>query len=255
MSGSLIWISGATEGIGLGLAHTVPFEDARIISLARRVHPEFPSVQFDLALPATYSAVQDSFSSEFAAFTGERAIFIQNAYHREDPAFVGNGDIEDNARALQANAVAPLILGEMFLRAVPADVEATLVLVSSAAARHPFPGLAGYCAAKAGIEMWVRTVRRELKLRGCDNRHVVAVRPGFVDTAGSRSGAEADHDEFPAGRSMAEQLRTRNGVLTPEEAGRDIWAGITPPPDESVLLFGEMVYGEPTTSGAAQRVG
>ena len=36
MADTLIWISGATQGIGLGLARQVPWKDAKIINISRR---------------------------------------------------------------------------------------------------------------------------------------------------------------------------------------------------------------------------
>jgi len=238
---SIVWISGATAGIGWGLARTVPWPGARVISLSRRVHPDLETVQFDLTRPVSYVAVQRHFEHELRQFQGERAIFFHNAYYPSVPGFVGETDSSEYAKALQANAVAPLILGEMFLRAVGPGYESGLVLMSSAAARHPFEGNAAYCAAKAGVEMWVRVVRRELKRRG-RNTWVVAVRPGFVDTPTTRLAAEQPPDTYPVGPQIKQQLETGNGVLTPEQAGRDIWAGLPPKTDASVLLFGQMVY-------------
>ena len=58
MSDTVVWISGATDGIGLGLARTVPYPNARVINLSRRQHPDFETVQFDLTQPETYAAVQ-----------------------------------------------------------------------------------------------------------------------------------------------------------------------------------------------------
>src|SRR5262249_16816901 len=144
------------------------------------------------------------------------------------------------ARALQANALAPLVLGDMFLRAARPDYEAGLVLLSSAAARHPFEGMAAYCAAKAAIEMWVRVVRRELKSRG-RNAWVVAVRPGFVDTPTTRMNAEQPAHAYPAAPQIGRQLESGQGVLTPDQAALDIWAGLENARDQSLLLFGEMV--------------
>ena len=48
---TIVWISGATEGIGKGLADNVPWPDARVINLSRRQHPELETVTFDLARP------------------------------------------------------------------------------------------------------------------------------------------------------------------------------------------------------------
>ncbi len=237
---TLVWISGATQGLGLGLARTQPWPDARIVNLSRRAHPELETVVFDLTRPETYAAVQASFERELSGFTGERAMFVHNAYYPGQPGFVGEGDPAESARCIQANAVAPLVLGEMFLRAVRPTYESGLVLMSSAAARHPFAGNASYCAAKAGVEMWVRTVRRELKARG-RRTWVVAVRPGFVDTPSTRHIATLSAEQYRVAPQMARQFETGQGVLSPEQAARDIWAALPPKGDESVLLFGEMV--------------
>lgn len=239
MTDTIVWISGATQGLGLGLARNVPYAGARIINLSRRVHPEFETVQFDLTRPETYAAVQRSFERELAQFAGSRALFIHNAYY-DSRGFVGEADSQEQARALQANAVAPMILGDLFLRSVGRGYETGLVLMSSAAARHPFVGNATYCAAKAGVEMWVRVARRELKIRGRSS-WVVAVRPGFVDTPTTRLIARADPAEYPAAPQMARQFETGEGVLTPDQAALDIWAALPPRDDQSVLLFGEMV--------------
>jgi benzil reductase ((S)-benzoin forming) len=237
---SLVWISGATTGIGWGLARTVPWPDARIVSLSRRQHPDFETVQLDLTDPGTYPGVERHLREELSRFRGERAILFHNAYYPIVPAFVGESDPVEYAKSLQANAVAPLILGDMFLRAAQPRYESGLVLMSSAAARHPFEGNAAYCAAKAGVEMWVRTVRRELKRRG-RRTWVVAVRPGFVDTPTTRMAAAQPVENYPVAPQMRRQFETGENLLTPEQAGRDIWAALPPPPDTSLLLFGEMV--------------
>ena len=122
MSDSIVWISGATRGIGLALARTAPFPNARIINLSRRAHPDFESVQFDLTQPATYEAVRAHFATELAGFRGSRAIFIHSARYSATPGFVFDLDAAEYCAAIQANAVAPLVLGRMFLSAVGAGL-------------------------------------------------------------------------------------------------------------------------------------
>jgi NAD(P)-dependent dehydrogenase (short-subunit alcohol dehydrogenase family) len=240
MSDTIVWVSGATEGVGLGLARTVPYSGARVINLSRRQHPDFETIRFDLTRPDTYQAVRESFEKELAGFKGKRAIFFHNAFYPGRIGFVSEVDAAEYTKCIQANAVAPLILGDMFLRTVKAGYESGLILMSSAAARHPFLGNANYCAAKAGVEMWVRVVKRELKSRG-RNTWVVAVRPGFVDTPNTRFAAVQDPADYPVSTQIKLQLESREGVMTPEEAGRGIWASLPPKNDESLLLFGEMV--------------
>src|SRR3954454_14952721 len=89
---SIVWISGATEGLALGLARTCPYPDARVINLSRRQHPDVETVIFDLTDPSTWGTVAQHFASELNSFRGERAIFIQNAYYPGCAGFVGEVD-------------------------------------------------------------------------------------------------------------------------------------------------------------------
>jgi len=237
---TIIWISGATEGLGYGLAKTVPYPNARVINMSRRKHPDLETIQFDLTKPETWGAVEASFKRELANFNGQRAIFMHNAFYRALPRFVGEGDPVQYRDEITANGMAPQVLGDMFLRAVKPGYESGLVLMSSAGARSPFEGHSAYCASKAGVEMWVRVARREFKRRGRDT-WIVAIRPGFVDTPATRAEGLLPFDVYPLGPQMAKQLQSREGVMTPEEAGAGIWAMLPPKEDTSVLLQGEMV--------------
>ena len=51
MSDTIIWITGATDGIGAELAKQAPYPGARIINLSRRKHPDYESVHLDLTDP------------------------------------------------------------------------------------------------------------------------------------------------------------------------------------------------------------
>jgi len=237
---TIVWISGATAGLGSGLAATVPWPGARVINLSRSAHPQLESVKLDLSRPESWGAAEESFRRELAGFKGKRAIFVHNAILATPPGFTGETDRAAYYNEIIANGAAPLMLGEMFLRAVGQNYESGLVMLSSAAARSPFEGHSVYCAAKAGVEMWVRVVRRELQRRG-KKTWVVAVRPGFVDTPNTRAEAERLVEHYPIAEQIARQLQSREGVMTPEEAGRGIWAMLPPPPNTSVLLQGEMV--------------
>jgi benzil reductase ((S)-benzoin forming) len=79
---TIVWISGATEGLGKGLAAAVPYENARIINLSRRQHPTLETIKFDLTEPESWDAVGDHFKETLANFTGKRAIFVHNAFYR-----------------------------------------------------------------------------------------------------------------------------------------------------------------------------
>ncbi len=241
-SSTLVWISGATEGIGLGLARNVPFPDSRVINLSRRAHPDYESLFLDLADQSSWDAVGTHFTRNLSAFRGDRAIFIQNAHMKGMTGFVGEVSAEGYMRDITANVAAPLRLGEMFLRAVRDSGfagEAGLVMMSSSSARSPTIGQTVYCAGKAALEMWVRVARRELAMRERRNIWVTAVRPGFVDTPLTREIAAMAESNYPLAPQMREQMAQGVGVMDIDTAARQIWAAL--PTDQSLLLFGEQV--------------
>ena len=235
---SIVWISGATEGLGLGLAQTCPYSDARVINLSRRRHPDLETVIFDLTDPSTWDAVAQHFANELGSFEGERAIFIQNAYYPGCAGFVGEVDPALVAAEAIGNAAAPLVLADAFVRAVRPEFESGLVLLSSAAARIPFEGRAVYAAAKAGIEQFARVVSRERERRG-RGPWVVAVRPGFVDSPSVRAEALLDPNSYPVAEALRIGLESGEAD-NPSDAARRIWAALPPAPGETVLLFGDV---------------
>jgi short-subunit dehydrogenase len=242
---TIVWITGATSGIGEALARTCPWPDTEIISVSRREHPDHETVLFDLTDMESWNRVGQHVTERLATFRGERAVFIHNAlYYWGGRAYMGEGDPATHRDEMIANVVSPLALGDMFLRAaqpaVDAGVDVGLVQISSASARIAYPGLAIYGAAKASMEQWVRAVRAEREDRG-KGPWVSAIRPGFVDTPAARRDAALPEDTYPGVAGIAEAVRTGH-FLTAEESAENIWNSI---PDDCiakpVLLFGEAV--------------
>ena len=248
-SDTIVWITGATKGLGAGLARTCPYPTARIINASRNPHPRFESIRIDLGDRTTWTALRDSFNRELSCFTGQRAIFVHNALFGGATGFAGEIDENLYERDVVGNCVAPLILGDWFLRAVRPGYESGIVLMSSAAARMPVEGHSVYGAAKAGVEQWVRTVRRERARRGT-GPWVVAVRPGFVDSPSTRLEATLDPEIYPMAPALASGF-AEGEALSPDDAARDIWAFLQSPPEKSVLLFGEVPSGAARLNEAA----
>jgi benzil reductase ((S)-benzoin forming) len=236
-----VWITGATSGIGAALADTVPYPDARVINISRRPHPQLESVRADISDPADWDEVTAHLEAELPSLTGAaRVVFVHNAFSPDPVGFIGEVDPDAYRRHILANVAAPLILGEAFLRFRPAGVEAGLVMISSAAARVPYAGRAGYGAGKAAMEQWVRVVRSEQDHRR-SGVWVVAIRPGAVDTPALRADAEADATENPTAPFIREAL-AKGQIDTAEVAARRIWDVLPPGPDTpAVVLLGEMI--------------
>ena len=121
---SIVWISGASSGIGQALARTVPFEGARVLSISRRPAEGVEHLEADLSDPASWPHVGASFRRELEGFSGERAVFVHAAGTVAPVGFAGEVDDDAYAANVLLNSAAGQVLGHMFL----------------AAARHVVPG-------------------------------------------------------------------------------------------------------------------
>ncbi|WP_328989985.1 SDR family NAD(P)-dependent oxidoreductase [Kribbella sp. NBC_01245] len=215
---SLVWISGASGGIGAALAAAVPFDGARVIDISRRGGTTDEHFAADLADPAAWPLVERHFVDELQRYDGPRAVFVHNAGTINPIGSADEVDPDEYTRAVLLNSAAPQILGRAFLRAsAHLSCPRFLVMLTSGAARTPYPGWSSYAAGKASVDHWVRTVGAEQGPAGCQ---VVAVGPGVVDTDMQAVIRQAD---FPAAGRFRELAET-GGLSSPAEAAAGIWS-------------------------------
>jgi benzil reductase ((S)-benzoin forming) len=130
------------------------------------------------------------------------------------------------------NAAAPQILGEAFLAALSArrlqvrapaarEPEAHLMILSSGAASRVYEGWSAYCAGKAAVEHWVRTVAAEQVTRGSGCR-VIAVAPGVVQTAMQDQIRATPERDFPSVERFR-GLHDAGELRSPETVARELW--------------------------------
>ena len=133
---SLIWISGASAGIGAALAATVPYGDARVIDVSRSGGGPAEHFKADLSDPADWARVSEHFTEELAGYDGDRVVFIHNAGTISPIGPADAVDGSDYTRAVLLNSAAPQVLGRAFLQATAGvTCERHLVLLSSGAAK------------------------------------------------------------------------------------------------------------------------
>src|SRR5215213_3186807 len=127
MTTNIVWITGATSGIGEALARTCPWPDTEIISVSRRDHPDLETVRFYLTDMDSWAGVGEHLTERLAEFRGERAVFIHNAlYYWGGRAYMGEGDPANHRAEIIANTVSPLVLGGMLVRDAPPAVHAAV---------------------------------------------------------------------------------------------------------------------------------
>jgi benzil reductase ((S)-benzoin forming) len=222
MPGHLVIVTGGSSGIGLALARAVPWKDARVVDVSRRGAPGLEHVRADLADPAAWPEVAELFARELKGYTGDGVVCIHSAGTLEPIGFAGEVDAAGYARQVLLNSASPQVLGDAFVRAAAATrAPCTFLVISSGAARNVYEGWSAYCAGKAAVDHWVRTVGAEQTRRGGHVR-VVAIAPGVVESAMQeqiRATAARDFPEVERFRALK-----RDGVLRPaDEVAAQIW--------------------------------
>ena len=222
MSDTLVWISGASSGIGKALVDNVPFDDARVIDISRRGGPDAEHLEADLSDPASWPTVAESFRKELGGFSGERVVFWHAAGSVQPVGFAGEVDTEAYTRNVLLNSAAGQVLGHSFLAAArDVDAERYLVMVSSGAASLVGAGWSSYGAGKAALDQWVRDVGSEQDMRG--GVQVVAVAPGVVETGMQEQIRETSEEDFPKRQKFVE-LHQSGELSDPDEVAGQLWA-------------------------------
>ena len=225
MGDAVVWISGASGGIGQALIQTVPWPGTRVIGISRHPAGGAEHLEADLADPSQWRIVGSSFSRELAGFEGERAVFIHAAGTLDPIGFAGEVDTGAYAANVVLNSAAGQVLGHLFLAAAAAPARAVaatrhLVMLTSGAARSVYPGWSSYGAAKAALDQWVRTVGAEQSIRG--GVQVLAVAPGTVDTDMQAQLRATSAEDFPSQQKFV-YLHAAGKLADADAVGRDLW--------------------------------
>lgn len=148
----VVWISGASSGIGAALAKSVPHPGARLYGISRRPPVAGEHIEADLAQPTAWPAVAKHFEAVLSRREARDAVFLHMSGIGAPAGPVTDADLEAYTQAVLLNSAAGQVLGKAFLTACRrSDTSATLVLCSSPAAAKTVPGVSHYGAGKAAL--------------------------------------------------------------------------------------------------------
>lgn len=235
MAQNIVFISGASSGIGLALREALPLENVQLTDISRRGSEGCEHFPADLADPDAWRGVADLFETRLKAFGGDRAVFIHSAgtLHPMGPA--GEVDSEAYTRNVLLNSAAPQVLGHAFLHALRhSNAAGVLVMISSGAAANVYEGWTSYGAGKAAVNQWVRTAGAEQSRRGSRCR-VISIAPGVVETAMQAQIRATSTSDFPDVARFIEMHDSRE-LRSPEIVAREIWELILGEPENGAVL-------------------
>jgi benzil reductase ((S)-benzoin forming) len=209
----LALITGASRGLGLALFTQLQAQGFKVIDFSRHA-PYADSVRLDLSQPQSVQAIVAAALKTLPPVT---ELWVINNAGAVDPIGpVGrkaSSEIISNAQINFTGALA--FLAEVLAQFQAAPGRKVIANISSGAAVRPFAGWSLYCAAKAGVEHFIRSVAVE-QAQEAQPFIPINISPGVIDTAMQASIRAASSADFPD-LARFEQLKAQGQLATPEQ--------------------------------------
>ena len=186
----VVLVTGAAQGIGLGIAQRLAREGADLAINVRHLDDRARQAQQQVAaafggrcevFPADVSVPRQAreLVEQVVAAFGRLDVLVNNA-GIERRAGILDVSEEDFDRVIATNLKGPMFLSQAFAaHAGKAGSGGSIVNISSVHEDLPFPHFAPYCASKGGLRMLMRTMALELAQLGITVNNVA---PGAIRT-------------------------------------------------------------------------
>lgn len=188
-SGKVIWITGASSGIGEELSKQLAKQKAKLILSARRI-PELERVQQECLQYTTDVAILqvDLLDNTALPAIAEKAIAL---FGRID-MLINNGGISQRSsvlettpdveqRIMQTNYFSAITLTKAVLPQMEKNGFGNIILMSSVTGKIGVPNRSTYCASKHAIIGYFDSLRAELKMRSSPV-NINIIMPGYIHT-------------------------------------------------------------------------
>ncbi|PPE67802.1 SDR family NAD(P)-dependent oxidoreductase [Caldimonas caldifontis] len=227
-------LTGASRGLGLALAQQLLSPSHHLLCIARSIKADLAAQAKacgctceqwtqDLAdAPAAAERLR-AWLRTFDPAACASATLINNAGVISRIGALEDSDDADVSNALRVGLEAPMLLTSAFLDATRHWTAPRKVLnVSSGLGRRAMAGSAAYCAAKAGMDHFTRSVALEQAALPHGAR-IVSLAPGVIDTDMQVQLRGSDPAGFPD-RGRFVQLQVQGQLSTPDDAARRLLA-------------------------------
>jgi 3-oxoacyl-[acyl-carrier protein] reductase len=229
LDGKTALVTGASQGIGEGIAKVLAQQGARVVVAARNEEKlkalaagiaeaggqALPLV-LDVTQPETFGERLKSLPEDFAGID----VLVNNAGVTADN-LLARMSLEDWERVLRTNLTGAFALTKEVIRGMMKRRWGRIINVSSVVGMMGNAGQANYAASKAGLIGFSKSLARELGSRSIT---VNVVAPGYIQTAMTENLPEASREEL-TGAIALKRLGTVEDIaaavlyLASEEAG------------------------------------
>ena len=205
-------LTGASRGMGAAMAEQLLQADRVLLCISRGVNPQLTGLAaaagtkldqwpLDLAQPGPAAARLEAWLQALEGETFDSATLINNAATITQIAPIEQSDPAELSSALRVGLEAPLLLTAAFLRATGAwrarrQGGCKVLNISSGLGRFAMASQASYCAVKAGLDHFSRSVALDQAAAKYPAR-IVSLAPGVIDTDMQAQLRAGDPARFP----------------------------------------------------------
>ena len=227
-----IIITGASKGLGEGLAIELLDEQHRLICISRSESKKLKQlaaarncslefILFDLSAINDIDTLCEEIFSHIDLKNAEGVFLVNNAGIINPVNRVEECAAEDVELHMRINLLAPMLLSSAFIgRVKDFPITKRIMNISSGAAHNPYYGWSCYCTAKAGLDMFGRCISEEQK----DESHPVEtmnVAPGIIDT-GMQTTIRGTNERAFIHRKKFVEFKEKGQLIHPAVAGKKL---------------------------------
>jgi 3-oxoacyl-[acyl-carrier protein] reductase len=185
LQGEIALVTGASRGIGRAIAERLAKDGAKVVgtatsdagrdAIAAWLEPLGGQAR---VLNVTDAAASEALVDEIGKSVGPISVLVNNAGVTRDTLLLRMKD-EDWDAVIATDLTSVFRLSRLVLRGMMKAKKGRIVSIGSVVGSMGNPGQANYCAAKAGLIGFSKSLAKEIGSRGIT---VNVVAPGFIDT-------------------------------------------------------------------------
>ncbi len=212
----IIWITGASSGIGEALAYEFSKQDAKLI-LSSRNETELNRVKhtcsgspdniFVLPMDLMHMEEIESKATQAIAKWGGIDYLIHNAGIAARD-LVAKTEMAVFRQVMETNYFGPVALTKAVLPTMLAAKKGQFIIVSSLSAKFGVPRLSAYAGSKHAVHGFFESLRTETRKEGIGVSFII---PGFIDTSILKNAVDG------AGKVSGKNLTVNEKGMSPEQ--------------------------------------
>ncbi|MCW5907366.1 MAG: SDR family oxidoreductase [Chitinophagales bacterium] len=234
LKGKVVWLTGASSGIGEALTYALAKEGARLVISARRKEElervrmrtglseaDIMILPLDLKKQEEFEAKKDEVLARF----GRIDVLLNNGGVSQR-SLAKDTHVDVDRQLFEVNFFGTLALTKVVLPVLLKQQSGLIVAVSSAVGKFGSPWRSGYAASKHALHGFFDSLRAEVHNDGI---RVLLVCPGFVVTNISYNALKGD------GTKLSSMDNATSKGISKEECARQIIAAIKSDKEEVVV--------------------